>query len=893
MIPRRLRSAGWIGAVTLGFLTPLFPLNNPQARAQSVESPVAELIGEYCVGCHNPEKKKGKLDLKSLLEVDMAPHAESWKDVAAMLRGREMPPEDEPDVPRPSDAEYRAGADWLDRVLRTPDGAEGESPAIGSHRLLVENYCVGCHNAEENKGGLNLEAIRFDDVVRHADTWEQVITRLQARQMPPPDRRRPDETTYEAVLESLVGTLDAHAAAHPRPGRVETFRRLNRTEYQNAIRDLLALDIDAASLLPKDDESHGFDNVTVATLSPSLLDRYVTAAQKISRLAVGTPLPRPGGDTFRIPADYTQEKHVAGLPIGTRGGALLKYTFPRDGEYEIEVRLSRDRNEHVEGLHGSHDMEILIDRALVERFTVKPNRKADHSDVDKHLTTRTFVAAGPRDVGVTFLQDSNSLLENKRQPFDAHFNLHRHPRLSPAVYQISITGPFDDAGPGQTPSRERIFIEWPADTADEIPVARRILANLMKRAYRRSISPSDLERPMVFYRAGAAEGGFEAGIESALESILVSPEFLFRIEREPTDAAPGAPYRISDLELASRVSFFIWSSLPDTELLDLAIAGRLRDPGVLEAQVRRMVSDPRSDSLVRNFASQWLHLRNLDSVTPDLRLFPDFDDNLRQSFRKETELFFESILREDRSVLDLLKSDYTFLDERLAHHYGIPNVSGSWFRRVALDPEHRRGGLLRQGGILTVTSYATRTSPVIRGNWVLENIIGTPPPPPPPDVPALEENKVDSTLTMRDRLAAHRANPACASCHNLMDPVGFALENFDAVGRWREFENGAAIDVSGGLPDGSVFAGVDSLENGLLERPKLFVRTLSEKLLTFALGRGIEPHDAPAIRQIVREAEGNDFRFSSILLGITRSVPFQMRTRSDDERVADELTQID
>ena len=859
------------------FVALLLPLESLWSQPQAVEPPLLELVNNYCVGCHNSEKTKGKLDLKSILKADMAEHSDTWEEVARMLREREMPPEDEPDVPRPSEAGYTAGVDWLDRAVLTLNAKKNKPPVISSKLALVEKYCVSCHNEEKNKGGLNLDAIRFEDVIQHSEVWEKVITRLQARQMPPPGRTRPNDETYDAVLESLVESLDAHAASHPRPGRVETFRRLTRTEYQNAIRDLLGVEVDAASLLPKDEESHGFDNVTVGTLSPSLLDRYISAAQKISRLAVGTPSNRPGGSTFRIPPDYTQEKHIEGLPIGTRGGTLLSYTFPQDGEYEIAVLLSRDRNEHVEGLKGSHQMEILVDRALIERFTVAPDGRTDHSQVDKHLKTRTFVQAGPRKVGVAFLQESYSLLENKRQPFAAHFNLFRHPRLSPAVYQVSITGPFEAKGAGKTPSRERIFISQPSKASEEKPIAREILANLMKRAYRRSVSKSDLEQPMAFYHDGAREGGFEAGIESALESILVSPEFLFRVEKEPITAEPGIAYRISDLELASRISFFIWSSSPDDELLDLAIAGKLSDSDVLETQVRRMLSDSRSNSLVNNFASQWLHLRNLDSVTPDLRLYPDFDDNLRQAFRKETELFVESVFREDRSVLDLLKSDYTFLNERLAHHYGIPNIFGSRFRRVDLDPKHKRGGLLRQGSILTVTSYATRTSPVIRGNWVLDNIIGTPPPPPPPNVPALEENKVDATLSMRDRLAVHRANPACASCHDRMDPVGFALENFDAVGRWREFDNGAAIDVSGGLPDGSVFSGVANLEDGLLERPELFVGTLCEKLLTFALGRGVEPYDAPAIRQIVRDAKANEFRFSSIILAIINSTPFQMR----------------
>lgn len=886
--PRCLICAGRVREVVFVLAILLLPLECLWSQTQTVESPLLELVNDHCISCHNPEKKKGKLDLESILKADMSQHSDTWEEVAWMLREREMPPEDRPGELRPSESSYTAGAEWLEQAILTLNSGKKKPPAISSKLALVDKYCISCHNAEENKGGMNLDAIRFEDVIQHSEIWENVIARLQARQMPPPDRKRPNEETYDAVIGSLVESLDAHAASHPIPGRVETFRRLTRTEYQNAIRDLLGVEVDAASLLPKDEESHGFDNVTVGTLSPSLLDRYISAAQKISRLAVGTPLNRPGGETFRIPPDYTQEKHIEGLPIGTRGGALLSYTFPQDGEYEIEVLLSRDRNEHVEGLNGSHEMEILVDRTKVERFAVALGDDRDHSNVDKHLKTRTFVHAGPRKVGVTFLQQSYSLLENKRQPYEAHFNLFRHPRLSPAVYQISITGPFDARGAGKTPSREKIFMNRPSEASEEEPVACEILANLMKRAYRRSISEVDITRPLAFYRAGAREGGFEAGIESALESILVSPNFLFRVEKEPISVTPGMAYRISDLELASRLSFFIWSSLPDDELLDLAIAGKLSDSDVLKTQVRRMLSDSRSNNLVNNFASQWLHLRNLDSVTPDLRDFPDFDDNLRQSFCKETELFVESILREDRSVLDLLKSDYTFLNERLAHHYGIPSIFGSRFRRVDLDPEHKRGGLLRQGSILTVTSYATRTSPVIRGNWVLENIIGMPSPPPPPEVPALEENKVDSNLSMRDRLAVHRANPACASCHDRMDPVGFALENFDAVGRWREFENGAEIDASGGLPDGSVFVGVANLETGLIQRPELFVRTLSEKLLTFALGRGVEAYDAPAIRRVVREARANQFRFSSIIFGITKSVPFQMRAKSSGEYVADQ-----
>ncbi len=584
--------------VPLVLMALLSPFECLGSQKQVVQSPLLELVKDYCVSCHNPQKRVRDLDLESLIEVDMAQHLETWEEVASMLREREMPPEDKPDEPRPSEADYTAGADWLDRAVSTLKAGTNRPPAASSRLAMLDQYCVSCHNESEIKGGLNLDAIRNEEVIKNSEIWENVITRLQARRMPPPDRKRPNEETYEAVLASLVKSLDAHAATHPKPGRVESFRRLTRTEYQNAIRDLLAVEIDAASLLPKDEESHGFDNVTVSTLSPSLLDRYISAAQKISRLAVGTPSKKPGGVTFRIPPDYTQEKHVEGLPIGTRGGMLLSYTFPQDGEYEIEVLLSRDRNEHVEGLEGSHEMEILIDRAMVERFTVASDGTLDHRTVDKHLKTKTFVHAGPRKVGVTFLQKSDALLEYKRQPFEAHFNLFRHPRLSPAVYQISITGPFEAKGAGKTPSRERIFISQPSQAIEETQLARDILANLMKRAYLRPISQSDLNKPMAFYRAGAREGGFEAGIENALESILVSPQFLFRVEKEPMETAAGMPYRISDLELASRLSFFIWSSLPDDELLNLAIAGSLSDADVLETQVRRMLSDSRSSSLV-------------------------------------------------------------------------------------------------------------------------------------------------------------------------------------------------------------------------------------------------------------------------------------------------------
>ena len=771
---------------------------------------------------------------------------------------------------------------WLNWVLTgllscAASASAAEQPVAGAVRAVVGKFCVECHGADAAKGGLNLEKILPEDVSRHSDAWEKVVRKLNARHMPPIGKPRPDERTYSAIVSSLETTLDRAAAAKLNPGRTDTVRRLNRTEYQNTIRDLLALDIDAAALLPADEASHGFDNVTVGTLSPTLLDRYITAAQKIARLAVGGAQRAPGGDTIRIKPDITQEERVDGLPLGTRGGALIRHTFPQDGEYEFQLRLTRDRNEEVEGLKEPHEFLLLIDREQMRNAIVRPPGAKGHDLVDAHLKFRLPVKAGPHDLGVTFLKNPASLRETARQPYTAQFNMHRHPRSSPAVYQVSITGPFGAHGPGDTQSRSRIFIAQPKSPGEEETCAKQILSTLMRRAYRRPVSDADLARPMEFFRDGRKEANFDAGIEAALSAVLVSREFLFRVEQEPKGLAGKSPYRITDLELASRLSFFLWSSVPDDELLDVAARGQLNQPDVLAKQTRRMLADPRSLSLVSNFASQWLHLRNLDSITPDGRLFPDFDDNLRQAMRRETELLFEEVLRDDRSVLDLLRTDHTFLNERLAKHYGIPNIYGPRFRRVALGPETPRGGLLRHASVLTVTSYATRTSPVIRGNWILGTLLGTAPPPPPPNVPALEDNAVSASLPVRERLAQHRANAACASCHDLMDPVGFALENFDALGRWRTLEEGRPVDASGGFPDGAKFTGVAGLEQALLNRPELFASTLTEKLLTFALGRGVESFDAPAVRQVVRDAKADNHRFSAIVLGIVKSTPFTMR----------------
>ncbi|MBI3049708.1 MAG: DUF1592 domain-containing protein [Acidobacteria bacterium] len=790
-----------------------------------------------------------------------------------------------------------------------PQLVPSHSTGAPSPRAVLGQYCVTCHNDTTKTAGLSLAALDVDRAGEHAEVWEKVVRKLRVRMMPPPGARRPAETAYDALVSHLETALDRAAAATPNPGRAETFRRLNRTEYQNAIRDLLGVEVDVASLLPKDDVSHGFDNVGVGELSPTLLERYLAAAQKVSRLAVGSPPPAPTTHIVLLPADLTQEDHFEGLPFGTRGGTSIRHMFPLDGTYEFQIRLSRDRNENVEGLYEPHELELTLDGQRLELFTVVPNRNkvgdyyADEA-VDRDLKVRATVRAGPHELGATFQRKTFALLETVRQPYPAHFNMDRHPRVQPAVHSVSITGPFDARGAGDTPSRRRIFVCRPAVPADEAACAKTILSTLARRAYRRAVTDADLGVPLALYRDVRVQEGFEAGIEMGLRAILASTEFLFRIERDPANVAPntaGSPsrlpphgagavrapglrdgvpvaYRVSGVELASRLSFFLWSSIPDEELLGRALDGTLRRPEVLERQVRRMLADRRAEALVSNFAGQWLYLRNLDAVSPDPRTFPEFDDNLRQAFRRETELLFESIVREDRNVLDLLRAPYTFVNERLARHYGIPNVYGSRFRRVALAEDGVRAGLLGHGSILTVTSYANRTSPVLRGKWILENILGTPPPPPPGNVPPLSNPPVGKALSMRERMAQHRSNPACSGCHQLMDPAGLSMENFDAIGRWRtRTEAGTPVDATGGLPGGTTFDGVAGLRKAILSRPELFATTVTEKLLTYALGRGLEYYDAPAVRAITRDARSQDYRFSSLVLGVVKSAPFQMR----------------
>lgn len=760
--------------------------------------------------------------------------------------------------------------------------------AAGKAGDLVRGFCLDCHGAAVRKGGLDLEALDLARPEAAADRWEAVVRKLDHRQMPPPGEARPSEEAYREAVAELAGALDRAAATAPDPGRTDTLRRLNRTEYENSIRDLLALEIDATALLPQDEPSLGFDNVTLGTLSPLLLDRQLDAARKVARLALGAPSRVPGSDTYRAKPDLTQEAHVTGLPLGTRGGMLVRHHFSRDGEYEIHLRLARDRNEHVEGLRRPHEIEVLLDRGRVATFTVRPpGADKNHDAVDAHLKARITVRAGTRDLGVTFPRQPAALIETEREPTVARFNMHRHPRTAPALYQITVTGPLEARGPGETASRRRIFgptasfaPEGQAWTElEEEARAREILAPLVRRAYRRPAGEEDVERPLRFFREGRKAGGPEAGMEEALAAILVSPRFLFRIEADPPGAAAGAVRELTDLELASRLAFFLWSSLPDEPLLRAAEGGALRTTDGRRSEVARMLADPRARNLVSNFGAQWLHLRGLETVTPDLRLFIDFDDNLRQAMRRETELFLEDILLGDRSVLELISADHTFLNERLARHYGVPHVLGSHFRRVSFagDPGRQRGGLLRHGSLLTVTSYATRTSPVVRGHWILANLVGSPPPPPPPSVPALDARSISEKLPIRQRLAAHRADPVCASCHVQMDPVGFALENFDAVGRWRVFEDGEAVDALGGMPGAGEFSGVAALEQALLKRPEIFAANLAEKLLIFGLGRPLDHRDAPVVRAIVGRAGAENHRFSALIHAIVESTPFRFR----------------
>jgi hypothetical protein len=734
-------------------------------------------------------------------------------------------------------------------------------------------------------GGLALNRFEVATPAADAEVWERVVRKLRAGLMPPADAPKPDRPTSEALAAWIETELDRAWTARPDPGR-PVLRRLNRTEYANSIRDLLALDIDVTSLLPADDSAYGFDNIADAlTLSPSLQERYVNAAERISELAIGDPEAGVISEAYHVRGDLSQNHHIDGMPLGTVGGLRITHFFPRDGEYTFRVNLFRTNFDNVRGIEHPHEFELSVDGERVHHATFggpqdlaaafeHPKPTADA--IDERLSVRTRVTAGPHVVTAAFVGHAPAADSTKLRPFlkSAFDTLDWTGR--PHLRLVRITGPFAATGAGDTPSRRRIFTCRPAAPTADDDCAREIIGTLSQRAYRAPVNADDLALLLDVYEQGRRESGFERGIERALQVILASPKFVFRVEREPRDLPAGTAHRISGTELASRLSFFLWSSIPDEELLTEAAAGRLQAPAALERQVRRMLGDPRAQALVANFAGQWLHLRNVRNVQPNSDQFPDFDHNLRSAFQRETELLFDSVLREDRSILDLLRADYTFVNERLAKHYGIPNVYGSHFRRVTVRDDARRG-LLGHGSILTLTSHATRTSPVLRGKWVLENILGTPPPPPPGDVPALEEQKKSQPRTVRERMVEHRANPSCASCHKIMDPIGLALENFDASGAWRTEDSGIPIDASGELSDGTRVDGVVTLRQALLARDNVFARTAAEKLLVYALGRGLDHRDMPAVRDILRQAARDEYRFSTLVLGIVNSVPFQMR----------------
>ena len=748
-------------------------------------------------------------------------------------------------------------------------------PSLPPYRTLLDRYCVSCHNRQLKTAGVEFDNMDLARVGDDAPVWEKVVRQLRTGVMPPEGMPRPPAEDRSAFSSWLEAALDQAADANPDPGRPAAYR-LTRTQYANAVRDLLALEIDGPSLLPSDDLAYGFDNISdTLSFSPLLLERYLSAARKISRLAVGDPTLHPVAATYTTSPLAVQSGRMSKeLPFGSGGGLAIRHRFPLDGEYVLTISLQRRRTSQTREL----DVRLDGKRLRLIRLEAYDRSSVYGQPTAPDLTVRFPAEAGTRTVGISFL---------RREPAPEGLGPSRLPVGSLrggysdwGVRSLRIDGPFRVQGPGDTPSRRRIFIcrPLPGRNTDELDCARRILANLARRAYRRPVTDDDVEPLLEFYREGRSRDGFDAGIQSALERILVDPEFLFRVERDPATAAPSTAFNLSGLDLASRLSFFLWSSVPDEELLEAAAGGRLSDPAELEVQVRRMLADSRSKALVTNFATQWLHLRNLRAVTPDENRYPDWDDNLREALRQETELFVESQLRLDRSVTGLLDADYTFVNERLARHYGIPRVYGNRFRRVNLEDERRRG-LLGQGSILTVTSYATRTSPVLRGKWLLENILGTRVPPPPADVPELPEHgEVERPASMRELMEQHSRNPACSSCHRLMDPLGFALENFDAIGRWRDRDHGGVpIDSLATLPDGTRVQGPADLTSLILSRRREFIETLTGKLLTYAVGRGLEPYDMPAIREIMREAAPSNYRWSALILGIVKSRPFRMK----------------
>jgi hypothetical protein len=778
----------------------------------------------------------------------------------------------------------------VDLLAAVPQGLTAES------RATLTQYCFTCHNQRSKTGGLSLEGLDLSAIGRDAEIWEKVVSKLRAGMMPPQGANRPDDATRGSLVSFLTTELDRHAAANPNPGR-PLLPRLNRTQYATVIKDLLDLEVDPAVLLPPDDAAYGFDNIgDVLGVSPVLLERYMDAAGKISALAVGDPDIGPASETFRIRQDASQDIHLDGMPIGTVGGILAKVTLPLDGIYEFTVRMFRTNLGVTRGLEYEHQIEYAVDGQRVHTFSmggeadfkanlVNMTRLGDEIDERGHI--RLALKAGPHVISAAFLERSGAANPTRLQPFIRSSTDTRDTSGRPHFEMFTVTGPFNSTGPGDTPSRRRIFTCRPSNRAEEEPCARKIITTLARKAYRGALTNADTERLMSFFESGRKAGGFEKGIQAALQRILASPKFAFHIEAEPTTVAANGTYTISDLELASRLSFFLWSSVPDEELLQLAGKGQLRTPAVLDKQVMRMLADPKAEALTTNFAAQWLYLRNLKNMQPLSEEYPDFDDNLRQAFEREALLFFQSMIKEDRNVLDLMTADYTFLNERLARHYRVPNIYGSHFRRVTLTDDTRRG-LLGKGAILMVTSHTDRTSPVVRGKWILENLLGAPPPAPPANVPPLNENpqRQGRVLSMRERMEEHRANPACSGCHKLMDPIGLSMENFDAIGAWRTRDGvsvtslGTPIDASGELLDGTKVDGVVALRKALIRQPEVFASTVTEKLMIYALGRGLGAHDMPSVRQVVRESAKQNYRFSSVILGIVKSTPFQKRIKS-------------
>jgi len=775
--------------------------------------------------------------------------------------------------------------------------ARAQSPATvsatlatsaASERALLDQYCVTCHNQRLKTAGLMLDQLDIAQMHEHAEVWEKVVRKLRAGMMPPSGMRRPDAPVMESMITFMEKELDRDAVTNLTPPGMH---RLNRTEYTNAIRDVLGLEVDATKFLPPDDSTHGFDNIAGAlTLSPALMEAYLSAAGKISRLAMGD-VSAPTQAVFEVPSDTAQNYHIVGLPFGTRGGILIKYQFPADGEYTFKVKGVTGYFQAVLGSVKGEKLEVTVDGERVKLF-----------DWDKDISTTTGtgrsteripVKAGLHSIGVTFLATNDVPGSELNKPFQRTMNTPGSIPgflFYPHVGQVWIEGPYNATGASSSANRAKIFVCRPATPRDEPACVRTILSALVKHAYRRPATAADLATLTEFYQQGRGDGGkFDDGIEAALQRVLVDPEFVYRSEPEPAGLAAGKSYRVNDLALASRLSFFLWSTVPDDELIDLAAQGKLRDPAILEKQVRRMLADPKSEALVTNFTGQWLGLRSLKTSEPVVNLFPDFDDNLRAAYQHETELFFGSIVRGDRSILDLLTANYTFVNERLAKQYGIPNIYGPQFREVTLPPElDMRRGLLGKGALLTQTSNAARTSPVTRGKWFLQTFLGVSPPDPPPNVPALKEQPVDSTgnakaPTMRQTMEAHRTNPVCASCHKIFEPIGLALENFDAVGGWRTQDGDSPIDASGVLVDGSKVEGVASLREALVRRSDQFVRVVTEKMLTYALGRGAEYQDMPLVRSIARESAASNYSFSSVVLGIVKSAPFQMNTKTAGE----------